>query len=110
MVVVIHFPPCGLANRCTPPVSLPLVWPLSLPGSPIAIMPPSAFADTDFPKALPAAPSDAVSLAAVDVADDVVAHPVAGFMNTYAAPFPSTPSAPTTTVPPSPLVATPSPN
>ena len=70
---------------------------------------PFAFAATDLPNLLFAAPSDAVSLAAVDVADDVVAHPVDGFMNTYAAPFESTPSAPTTTVPPSPLVVTLSP-
>ena len=125
VVVVIHFPPCGTANRCTAPLSFPL--PLSC--SPIAIMLPSAFTATADPNLLRAAPSDAVSWAAVDVA----AHPVAGFVNTYAAPFtpagpcccrgqghllqgtgaaPSTlaaPPAPTTTVPPSPLIATSSP-
>ena len=53
---------------------------------------------------MPDAPSDAVSLAAVDVA----AHPVAGFVYTYASPFPTS-SAPTTTVPPSPLTDTASP-
>ena len=111
MVVVIHFPPCGTANRCTAPLS----FPLPLLCSPIAIMLPSAFTAADDPNLLPAAPSDAVSWAAVDVAVVTVAHPVAGFVNTYAAPFPAlpptppAPSTPTTTVPPSPLIATSSP-
>ena len=104
VVPVVH-PPCGLENRCTVPESLP---PVFLPDSPIAILLPSAFADTDDPKALFGSPSDAVSLAAVDVADDVVTHPMAGFVNTYAAPLRSALacSAPTTTVLPSPLAAT----
>ena len=93
-------PSCGLANRCTAPVSL------ALPSSPIATILPSAFTATDDPKALFAAPSCAVST--VDVA--VVAHPPSGSVNTYAAPVsPPTPYAPTTTVLPSPLIATLSP-
>ena len=45
---------------------------------------PSLFTDTEDPKLL-FDPSDAVSLAAVDVA----AHPAAGFVYTYASPFPT---------------------
>lgn len=81
-------------------------WPLLLSGSPIAIMLPSAFADTECPNLALAAPVATVSLAAVEVAT----HPVAGFVNTYTAPLvatlPSAASAATTTMLPSPLVVT----
>ena len=49
VVAVVH-PPRGLENKYTVPESLPLVCPLSLADSPMAILLPSAFADTDDPK------------------------------------------------------------
>ena len=82
VVAVVH-PPRGLENRYTVPESLPLVCPLSLADSPMAILLPSAFADTDDPKLYPAAPSAAVNLADAAVA----AHPPDGLVNTYAAPL-----------------------
>ena len=80
VVVPLPHPAAGLANRCTAPRCVPL--PLS--GSPMATMLPSLFTDTEYPKSL-LDPSAAVSLAAVDVA----AHPAAGFVYTYASPFPT---------------------
>ena len=115
MVPVIH-PPAGIANRCTKPVSIGTAspggaeCPLDLSGSPIAIMLPSLFTDTEFPNLALPNPLAAVSLAA----NEVAAHPVAGFVNTYTAPLkatlPSAASAATTTVLPSPLIITTSPN
>ena len=82
MVASAH-PACGLANRCTAPrcVGVDEVVPS---GFPIATMLPSLFTATEYPKSL-FDPLAAVSLAAVDVA----AHPVTGFVYTYAAPFPT---------------------
>ena len=78
--------------------------------APMTILEPSAFVDTDAPKLSLSAPSAIVSLTVVDAA----AHPVAGLVNTYAAPVSSTvplaARAPTTMVFPSPLTDTDPPN
>ena len=68
-------PVAGLVNTYVDPESAPLS---SSVRDPTAIVPPSALTDTEFPNRSPAAPSDAVSLADVDVA----AHPAAGLVNT----------------------------
>ena len=86
MVASAH-PSAGLANRCTAPRCVGVDAEIPS-GFPIATMLPSLFTTTRNPKSL-LDPVSAVSWEAVDVAVDVVAHPVTGFVNTYAAPFPA---------------------
>ena len=51
VVDVAFHPPCGLLNTYTVPESIPapVPWALSLPDSPMAILLPSTFTDTDVP-------------------------------------------------------------
>ena len=106
-VDVATHPPEGFMNTYTAPLLREAsLWALSLPSAPTAILPPSALTDTDLPNKSPADASDAVSFA--DTAD--AAHPVAGLVNTYAAPLSPPRPAPSTIVLPSPLTDTDSPN
>ena len=95
VVDVATHPPDGIVNTYTEPGESPL--------APTAIVPPSWLADTDAPNSSSASPSDAVSL----TVPEAVAHPLAGRVNTYAAPASSPPEslpcAPTVIELPSPL-------
>ena len=73
-------PVAGRVNTYAAPASCP---PVSLPCAPMVMALPSALTDTERPKRSPAAPSDAVSLAAVDA----VTHPLDGLVKTYAEPL-----------------------
>ena len=83
VVAALH-PACGLANRCTVPVSSGREGAVFLPDSPTAIRLPSSFTATAAPKWPRADPEDGVSLTDAAVTS---AHPVVGFANTYTAPL-----------------------